>query len=99
MKKGTVLDIEELIPKLKFMNTNNNGPRNKEDNTKSTFETRADVTPRREGGDDALAETNPSDARLDEKVIVNEQSEQKIVNAPSQTDAHPSETGNTVDEI
>jgi hypothetical protein len=74
-------------------------PRNKEDNTKSTFETRQDVTPRREGGDDALSETNPSDSRLDEKVIVNEQSEQKIVNSPSQTEAHPAEGGNTVDEI
>lgn len=81
------------------MDNNNTGPRNKEDNTKSTFETRQDVSPRREGGDDALAETNPADARLDEKVIVNEQSEQKIVNSPSQTDAHPSETGNRVDEI
>ena len=80
------------------MITPNGGPRNKEDNTKSTFETRQDVTPRREGGDDALAETNPSDSRLDEKVIVNEQKENKIVNAPSQTDVHPSETGNTVDD-
>lgn len=53
----------------------------KEDNTASTFETRPDVTPRREGGDDALAERNPSDSRMDEKVIVNEQSSQKIVNA------------------
>ena len=81
------------------MSNNTTGPRNKEDNTKSTFETRQDMTPRREGGDDALAETNPSDSRLDEKVIVNEQSEQKIVNSPSQTDAHPSEGENRVDEI
>lgn len=81
------------------MSTGQTGPRNKEDNTKSTFETRQDVTPRREGGDDAMAETNPSDARLDEKVIVNEQSEQKIVNSPSQTEAHPSEGENRVDEI
>jgi len=81
------------------MNNEPNGPRNKEDNTKSTFETRPDVTPRREGGDDALAEKDPTNSRLDEKVIVNEQSEQKIVNSPSQTDVHASETGNTVDEI
>jgi len=81
------------------MNNPNNGPRNKEDNTRSTFETQPDVTPRREGGDDALAETNPSDSRLDEKVVVNEQSEQKIVNSPSQTEAHPSEGENRVDEI
>lgn len=81
------------------MNNLQQGPRNKEDNSKSTFETRPDTTPRREGGDDALAETNPSDSRLDEKVIVNEQSSQKIVNAPSQTEAHPTEGGNTVDEV
>ncbi|HVF82121.1 MAG TPA: hypothetical protein VM884_09315 [Flavisolibacter sp.] len=80
------------------MNMENNGPRNKEDNTESTFETRPDVTPRREGGDDALAETNPSDSRLDEKVIVNEQRENKIVNTPSQTEVHTSESEYTVDE-
>ncbi len=74
------------------MNTHNSDPRNKEDNTKSTFETSPDVTPRREGGDDALAETNPSDSRLDEKVIVNEQVENKVVNTPSQTDVHTSES-------
>lgn len=63
----------------------NNGPktRGKEDNTDSTFEVRPDVTPRREGGDDALAETNSADSRMDEKVIVNTQSENKIVNSPS----------------
>jgi hypothetical protein len=81
------------------MNPSLNGPKKKEDNTKSTFETRADETPRREGGDDALAETNPTDSRLDEKVIVNTQSENKIVNAPSQTDAHPTEGVNRVDEL
>lgn len=75
-----------------------NGPKHKQDNTSSTFETRPDTTPRREGGDDALAETNPSDSRLDEKVIVNTQSENKIVNAPSQTEAHP-EGGDSVDEL
>lgn len=81
------------------MNQAPNGPRHKEDNTSSTFETRPDVTPRREGGDDALAERNPQDSRLDEKVIVNEQSGQKIVNAPSQTGAHATETEGTVDDI
>lgn len=81
------------------MNSRQQGPREKKDNTDSTFETQPDVTPRREGGDDALAERDPLNSRLDEKVIVNEQSEQKIVNSPSQSDAHLSETGNTVDEI
>ncbi|WP_121356526.1 hypothetical protein [Flavisolibacter nicotianae] len=75
------------------------GPKNKEDNSKSTFETRPDETPRREGGDDALAETNPEDSRLDEKVIVNTQSENKIVNAPSQSETHVSEGENRVDEL
>lgn len=81
------------------MNSIENGPKKGADNTASTFETRPDETPRREGGDDALSETNPSDSRLDEKVVVNTQSEQKIVNAPSQTEAHPSEGVNRVDEL
>jgi hypothetical protein len=34
-----------------------------------------DETPRREGGDDALAETDPADGRADEKVIVNQHRE------------------------
>lgn len=45
----------------------------------------------REGGDDSLANASPDDSRADEKVIVNEQRESKIVNEPSQTAAHPSE--------
>jgi len=36
------------------------------------YKNEADVTPRREGGDDALAETNPQDSRADEKVIFND---------------------------
>ena len=63
------------------MNPQNSGPRAKEDNTKSTFETQPDVTPRREGGDDAFAERNPGDSRMDEKVIVNTQESQKVVNS------------------
>ena len=47
----------------------------------------ADVTPRREGGDDAIAELSPTDSRSDEKVIVNEQIETRAVNGPSQTGA------------
>ncbi len=80
------------------MNNEPHGPHKKKDNTESTFESRPDVTPRREGGDDALAETNPSDSRMDENVIVNEQRENKIVNSPSQTDVHASEMEDTVDE-
>ena len=52
---------------------------------------RADETPRREGGDDSLAEASPTDPRDDEKVIVNEQREHKTVNTPSQTAANTSE--------
>jgi hypothetical protein len=81
------------------MNPTAEGPKRKPDNTVTGNETRSDETPRREGGDDALAETNPSDSRLDEKVVVNTQSEHKIVNAPSQTEAHPSEGVNRVDEL
>jgi hypothetical protein len=81
------------------MNVENNDPRNKPDNTQSTFETKPDETPRREGGDDALAETNPSDSRLDEKVIVNSQGENKIVNAPSQSEPHVNEGVDRVDEL
>ncbi len=54
-----------------------------------------DMTPRREGGDDSLAEASPTDSRADEKVIVNEQREDKTVNIPSQTAVNTSEqTGN-----
>ena len=80
------------------MNQDPKGPKNKPDNTASTFETRPDQTPRREGGDDALAETNPSDSRRDEKVVVNTQIENMIVNTPSQSDAHLS-GDNRVDEL
>jgi hypothetical protein len=54
-----------------------------------------DMTPRREGGDDSLAEASPYDSRDDEKVIVNAQRENKTVNTPSQTAPNTSEeTGN-----
>jgi hypothetical protein len=51
----------------------------------------------REGGDDSLAESSPTDSRSDEKVVVNEQRENKTVNIPSQTAANTSE-GNSNDE-
>lgn len=81
------------------MLTTPDGPKKGVGNNASTYETKPDETRRREGGDDALAETDPTDSRLDEKVVVNTQSEHKIVNAPSQTDAHPSEGVNRVDEL
>jgi hypothetical protein len=53
----------------------------------------------REGGDEALTESSPTDSRLDEKVIVNEQRSDKIVNAPSQTAANTSENAGNDEEI
>jgi hypothetical protein len=51
----------------------------------------------REGGDDSLADSSPTDSRSDEKVVVNEQRANKTVNAPSQTAAQTSE-GNSYDD-
>ena len=71
----------------------------KSKNRESSYDVEPDVTPRREGGDDALAESSPADARSDEKVIVNEQRGNKTVNAPSQTAANTSEGSSYDDEI
>ena len=49
------------------------------------YESFPDVTPRREGGDDALAESSPLDSRSDEKVIVNtKRGEEKIANGQAE---------------
>lgn len=53
----------------------------------------------REGGDDSLANSSPTDSRSDEKVVVNEQRANKTVNAPSQTAANTSEGSSYDDEI
>lgn len=58
-----------------------------------------DMTPRREGGDDSLAEASPYDSRDDEKVIVNEQRENKTVNTPSQTAVNTSEEASSDEEV
>lgn len=50
----------------------------------------------RESGDD-LTESSPTDIHSDEKVIVNEQRGNKLVNGPSQTAPNTSE-GNSNDE-
>ena len=73
----------------------NNQPPRKAVNGKPGKE--SENAPGREGGDDALENASPTDDRADEKVIVNEQREDKIVNAPSQTAANTSE-GNSFDE-
>ena len=80
---------------------NNEDPRQKPERLKDAngYENPPDATPRREGGDDALAEIHPTDSRADEKVIVNEQRDQKVVNTPSQTGAHTSETEGTESDV
>jgi hypothetical protein len=77
---------------------NPRGPRDKKRDS-DTFESQPDMTPRREGGDDSLAESSPIDTRSDEKVIVNEQRANKTVNAPSQTAANTSEASSNDEEI
>ena len=83
------------------MNRNNNTPRSSPDTKpgQPSYESQPDMTPRREGGDDTIAESLPTDSRLDEKVIVNEQRGNKTVNAPSQTAANTSESNNHDEEI
>ena len=51
---------------------NNNRPMG--DKLQDTNETFPDMTPRRIGGDDSLAETSPTDSRADEKVLSNRNS-------------------------
>lgn len=53
----------------------------------------------REGGDDSLINSSPTDIHSDEKVVVNEQRGSKIVNGPSQTAANTSEGNSYDDEI
>lgn len=45
----------------------------------------------REAGDEALQNASPTDERADEKVIVNEQWEDKVVNAPTESGLSGSE--------
>jgi hypothetical protein len=63
---------------------------------KETFDSNANG---REGGDDSLVNSSPTDSRSDEKVVVNTQRENKIVNAPPQTAANTSEGHSYDDEI
>ncbi|MEI6948451.1 hypothetical protein V9K67_14755 [Paraflavisolibacter sp. H34] len=67
------------------MKTTSQGPRLPQDSDPKRNPSPADNAPKREGGDDSLAQARPDDYRADEKVIVNEQRESKTVNAPSQT--------------
>ena len=80
------------------MATPEQGPRTpkKEESDATTL---PDMTPRREGGDDSIAEASPYDSRDDEKVIVNTQRENKTVNRPSRTAANTSEDSGFDDEV
>lgn len=84
--------------KLIIMDTR--GPRDpREKNKQGPFTSPEPERPmEREGGDDNLADSSPTDSRSDEKVIVNEQRENKTVNAPSQTAAY-SEGNNSEEGI
>ena len=55
--------------------------------------TEPDITPRREGGGDSIAESSPVDSRADEIVFVNEKTE----NLPPKIDTNKEEndTGNS----
>ena len=53
----------------------------------------------REGGDDSLINSSPTDSRSDEKVVVNQQRADKIVNGPSQTAINTNEGNNNDDEL
>jgi hypothetical protein len=52
----------------------------------------------RESSENAL-ESSPTDSRLDEKVIVNEQRSNKIVNSPAQAATNDSESTGNDEEI
>jgi hypothetical protein len=56
------------------MTRNNNDQRTPGENLQDTNEGFPDMTPRRIGGDDSLAETSPIDSRADEKVLSNRSS-------------------------
>lgn len=76
-----------------------NNPRDPRQKESTINEVEPDMTPRREGGDDSLAESSPIDTRSDEKVIVNEQRSDRAVNTPSQTAPHTSEGQSYDDDI
>ena len=83
------------------MNRNTPGPRDPKEKNKSEQIASAEPEQGRErnGGDDSLAESSPTDSRSDEKVIVNEQRGNKTVNAPSQTGVNTSEGSGYDEEI
>lgn len=88
------------------MNRDINGPRDLKgkrageiDQADRNENIQADSTPRSEGGEDSLENASPTDSRADEKVIVNEQRDNKIVNMPSQTAVNTSEQAGNDEEV
>ncbi len=71
--------------------SNEPGNKSKPEQSYNTIE--PDVTPRREGGDDAIAESSPLDPKADEIVFANENTE----NLPPKIDTNKEEndTGNS----
>jgi hypothetical protein len=69
-----------------FNNPPNLKPKKLDDKTQEdkTYSSLPDETPRREGGLDSFAEADPTDSNADEKVIVNSQEENELVNTDSQ---------------
>ena len=77
---------------------NTPGPKDRNKNNSNVF-SKPGATSGKETGDNNLAESSPTDSRSDEKVIVNEQRENKIVNSPSQTAVNSSEGSSNDEEI
>ena len=82
------------------MNRNTPGPKDPRERKKGEIKPlQPEDAGAKNGGDEHLEESSPTDNRSDEKVIVNEQRANKTVNAPSQTAAHTSEGSGNDEEI
>lgn len=77
---------------------NTPGPKDRNKNNSNAFSKPGEASGK-EIEDNNLAESSPTDSRSDEKVIVNEQRENKIVNSPSQTAVNSSEGSSNDEEI
>ena len=75
------------------MNREWKAPDNAQDKAadEATFSAMADETSPREGGDDALAQTDPADGRADELVIANRQMNDPAESGPASHAAHSDE--------
>lgn len=76
--------------------TNSPGPKDRKSDGSNYFPNR---TPEKELEENSAESISPTDENADEKVIVNEQREQKTVNTPSQTAANTSERISNDEEI